>query len=135
MDLVVAGDKHLKVVVSSVVAVNPYVIRITCYTYNPDTNVSEETPKDYEIAVGITEFTSEGEKGNVDVDLVKLQHILSEKIVQSQNAANLALVVDNANMEWDIVLNQPMTEEKEDNKEGLSLAYGGEQDSNGTTTS
>jgi hypothetical protein len=126
----------LRVVISGVVAVNPYVIRVQCYTYNPeDTETTEQGLKDHEIAVGIVEFTSEGENGSVDVDLAKLQHILSEKIIQMQNASNLALLVDNNSMEWDITLEQPVSQEKDVDNKGMTLAYGGELDSNGTTTS
>lgn len=118
----------MRVIVENVVAVNPHVIRISCYTCNTDsTDQDTETRdpgiKDYEIAVGIVEFTSPAENDNVNVDLQKLQQIISAKIVQSQNAANLARIVDDSDMSWDLILDPPVTDEQT-NVDGMTLAYG-----------
>lgn len=127
------GDKHLHVVVNDIVAVNPHVIRVSLYTYNKEDNSS--VPQDYELAIGAMEFTTQEQDGSVGIDLAKLQQLLSQKIIESRNMANLAAALMNVEMEWDLeVENQPLTEEK-DTKEGMSLAYGGETEANELTNS
>lgn len=131
--LVLQGDNILKVVIQDYIVVNPHVIRVNLYTYNPEEQTTEQGLRDYQIAVGSAEFTTQESDKSIGIDLARLQQILSEKIVQSQNVANLVAALQNADIqEWDLVIDQPVTREQA-STDGMTLAFG-EEKNNGTTT-
>lgn len=119
----------MHVVLSNAVALNPHIIRVEVYAYTGD--LESGTDSDfmyYELAIPIEEFTTNTD-GNVAIDGAKFQEVISKRIIDSNNAANIAVFLDKLNLEWDIVSGEKTVEK--DILPGTSLAYG---ENNGDNT-
>lgn len=111
----------MRVVISGVLAVNPSVVRVQAYTY-----AENEAITDYEIAIPIELFTTRNEETQtVEVDLAEFQQVVSQRIIDMQNVANLARYINSQDIEWDLVVERK--EQKEDTPDDLKLAYGEEK--------
>lgn len=111
----------MKVVISTIFAINPSVIRVELYTYDDTTGVA-----DYALAVPVELFTSRNDETHeVEVDVAKFQQIVSERIIEARNVATLAKYVENQQLEWDLVVEPKTEEQKEESPlDGMNLAYG-----------
>ncbi len=99
-----------------VTVVKPGIIRVSLYTILNKGTEDEKIGPDYEIAVLEDDFITR-EDNEVQIDLDKLQLLLSNKIAEMQFTANLAKALQDAQIEWDIndtVPNNENTENTED---------------------
>ncbi len=124
----------MKLVIQRYVVANPSIMRVYAYTYNPeDKQTTEQGLKDYELAIPIADFTENDGNGNISIDGAKFQEVVTQRVIDAQLVANLAAYMETLDLEWDIVITQPVTQETEDNK-GMSLAYGGETEAHESTS-
>lgn len=102
----------MKVVISEIVAVNDSVIRVDCYTYNGDIDdVDNDSFRWYQIAIGVDTFLEKNDDSSVGILGDKFQEAVSAKVMQTRNVAELANILDNQNLEWDIEMTDNTTTE------------------------
>jgi hypothetical protein len=125
-DSVVVGDNILRVVVSNIEAVNDSVVRVDCFTYHGDVNDENNTTyRWYQLALGVDSFVETNEDGSMGILGDKFQEALTAKIMQTRNVAELAYILNDQNLEWDVEVTLPVqTDDVPAGVEGLKLAQG-----------
>ena len=114
------------VVIESVSAVKPSIIRVAFYTYNAD-DETDSGIKNYELALPIQDFTKQQSPTDVEINVDRFQEIVSLHVAELQDTANLAKALEAANLTWNIEAESIAVKEKERTKNGKKLAYGGEK--------
>lgn len=101
------------------VAIKPEILRIHCYTIDTTTN----STRDYEITIHTNQFTRVKADGSIEVDLDVFRDYISREIIAIRDTAELAHVLNQADLQWTIDVHALPIEEKSllpDKK----LAYG-----------
>ena len=116
----------MRIVLTSITAINPHVIRVSLYTTSEDTG----SLRDYELAMPAEIFTTKNTETNaIEIDLDKFQQVVSEKVIETNNMANLAKAIEDRGMEWELIAAHTEVETPND-KDGLLLAYGDDTNAN-----
>ena len=124
-DSVAQGDNILKVIVNEISAVNESVVRVDCYTYNGDPDdVTNTSYRWYQLAIGVDSFLEKNEDGSMGILGDKFQEAVSNKIIQTRNVAELAHILNEQHLEWEIEVTDANNTDKETPKgvEGMKLA-------------
>lgn len=115
----------MKVVVSNIDAVNESVVRVDCYTYSGDIEDKDNNSyRWYQLAIGVDNFLETNADGSMGILEDKFQQAVSTKIMQTRNVAELAYILNDRNLAWEIEVTDGNTTENKTPKgvEGMQLA-------------
>lgn len=120
----------MRVLIDAYTTLNPSITRVSVVTHEGvvTEDLLDSTDTDYryyEFAIPISDFTENDGNGNFNIDIDKFQHVVSERIVNSQPVSGLCAYMGKLNLEWDLNIQPPKPETREEaSTDSMKLAYG-----------
>lgn len=115
----------IRIVVSTISAIQPNLIRVSAYGIRDVENSlnDKEVVGDYEIALNITDFTSEVTPGHVEINVDKFRDLLLQKIANLRNTVELARALEALDLTFELT-EIIASESTPKGVEGSTLAHG-----------
>lgn len=117
--------KQMLISLGDILPVKPGIIRVTAYTAIRDEDEEVAGPA-YEIAMLVDDFTTREEKNGVTevkMDGVTFMELLTKKVQEMRDTANLAHALMMQDLQWTVNLGE-LTVETDETRDGMTLAYG-----------
>ena len=113
----------ITITVSDITTIKPGIIRADVYTTRV-TDTERIFMHAYQFAINVKDIIETQSADEVQLNIDNLMHLITERINEAMDTADLVNALKNINLEWEVEESENNARENTPKLDGMDLAYG-----------